>query len=75
MDKNYDVKTIISKYPYFKRAWSSYFCSHHQNCNHVTMQLLKQLLKTQEKFKKLEIIYQNPIYMYFLDVAKFANFR
>ena len=25
--------------------------------------LLKKLLKTQEKFKKIEIIYQNPIYM------------
>ena len=25
MDRNYDVITFISKYPYFKKAWSSHF--------------------------------------------------
>ena len=35
MDRNYDVMSFISKYLYFKRAWGSHFCWHHQNCNHV----------------------------------------
>ena len=38
----------------------------------------KTITKAQEKFKKIEIMYQNPIYMWicgFLDVAKFADSR
>ena len=26
MDRNYDVITFFSKYPYFKKAWGSHFC-------------------------------------------------
>ena len=60
MDENYHVITFISKYHCFKKAWNSYFCWHHQNCNHV---YLKKLLKIQEKLKELQIMYQNPIYI------------
>ena len=35
IDRNYDAITTISKYPYFKKAWRSSFCWHHQNYNHV----------------------------------------
>ena len=35
MDKNYDVKTFISKYAYYKKAEKSQFCKDHQNCNYV----------------------------------------
>ena len=49
MDRNYDVITFFSKYPYFKKAWGSHFCWHHQNSNHVYL----QLCKTQEKLKEL----------------------
>ena len=35
MDRNYDVITFISKYLYFKEAWSRQICWYHQNCNHV----------------------------------------
>ena len=38
MDINYDVRTFISKYLYFK-------------------------IKTRKKFKELEIMYQNAIYI------------
>ena len=36
---------------------------------------MKQLLKTQEKLKELEIMYQNQSIYVFLNVAKFAYFR
>ena len=32
-------------------------------------------MKTQKKLKELEIMYQNAIYIYFLDTVKFADFR
>ena len=35
IERNYDVITIISKYCYFKKAWGSHFCWHHQNYNQV----------------------------------------
>ena len=35
MDKYYDVINFISKQLHFKKAWSSQFCWHHQNYNHV----------------------------------------
>ena len=35
MDRNYDVKTFISKHLYFKKTYSNHFCWHHENCNHV----------------------------------------
>ena len=37
--------------------------------------LLKKYLKTQEKLKGLEIMYQNAIYICILDITKFADFR
>ena len=37
---------------------------------------MKHSLKTQEKLKELEIMYQNAIYIcIFLDITKFADFR
>ena len=37
LEWNYDVFVItyISSYLYFKKVWSSQFCWHHQNYNHV----------------------------------------
>ena len=35
INRNYDVKNFISKYRYFKKAWGSHFCWHHQNYNQV----------------------------------------
>ena len=35
IDRNYNVIIFISKHLYFKEAWSSQFCSHHQRFNHV----------------------------------------
>ena len=37
--------------------------------------LLKKSSKTQEKLKKLEIMYQNAIYIYISWYKKFADFR
>ena len=51
MDKDYDVITIISKYPFLRRPGVVAFAD------------IIKIVKTQEKLKELEIIYQNPIYM------------
>ena len=51
MDKNYGIIVFISKYPYFKKTWSSQIF---QNCNHVYK---KKKIRTQEKLKDLEIMY------------------
>ena len=53
-----DVTAFFLKYLYFKRALSNQFCWHHQNLKPC---LLKKSLKTQEKSKDSEIMYQNAI--------------
>ena len=50
---------LFSKYLYFKNAQSSHFSRHHQS---LQPYLLKKSLKTQNKLKELEIMYQYAIY-------------
>ena len=59
MDIDYGAITFISKDLHFKKGKSSQFCWYHQNCSHI---LLKQFLKTEEKLKEIEAIYENAIY-------------
>ena len=48
-DRNYDFIAFISKYLYFKKAYSSHFYWHHQNCNHVYLKKVSKM--TQKKLK------------------------
>ena len=68
MDRNYDTINIISKYFYFKKAWSSYF---------IFSCLLKQLINTHKKFKKKKqkLCIKIQSLCLFLDVTKFDDFR
>ena len=60
MDRNYDVITLISKYLYFKEAGVAIFAD---IINEMKSFLSKKCLKTEEKLKELEIMYQNAIYI------------
>ena len=56
MDKNYDVITFISKYPYFKKAWSKI----------VTM-FVKTITKDSRKVKRIRnYVSKSSLYVYFL---------
>ena len=70
MDRNFDTINFISKYLYFKKTWGSHFCWHHQK----NLCLLKQLLKTQEKLKVLEIMHQNAVCIYISWYSKICWF-
>ena len=48
MDKNYDVITIISKYHYFKKAWSSYFA----DIIKIVTMFIKTITNDSRKVKK-----------------------
>ena len=41
VDRNYDVIIFILKKLYLKKTYSSHFCWHHQNCNHVYQNIFK----------------------------------
>ena len=70
MDRNFDTINFISKCLYFKKTWGSHFWWHHQK----NLCLLKQLLKTQEKLKVLEIMHQNAVYIYISWYSKICWF-
>ena len=56
---NYDVITFISKYVVLRRPGVAIFA----NIIRIITSLFKESLKTQEKSKKSEIMYQNAIYI------------
>ena len=63
MDRNYDAITIISKYPYFKKTWSSCFCLHYQNCNHI---FIKTITKDSKKVRRIRnYVSKSNLYVYF----------
>ena len=68
---NYDVIIFILKYRYFKKAWSIHFCWHYQNYN----KFIKNIKKTPEKLKELEIMFQNANISVYPDISNFADFR
>ena len=49
MDRNYDVMTFISKYPYFKKAWSSYFVDIIKTVTMFVKTIIKALRKVNAK--------------------------
>ena len=57
--KDYDVITLISKYLYFKKAWSSQFYWHQLNCNRI----YQKIFKDSKKVKRITNFYQNAIYV------------
>ena len=62
MDKNYDVMTFISKYPYFKKTWSCIFTD--------IIKIVSLFIKTITKDSKLKRIgnylANSNLYVYFL---------
>ena len=63
MDRNYDVITIISKYPYFKKAWSSFFA----DIIKIVAMFIKTITKDARKVKRIKnYVSKSNIYVYFL---------
>ena len=48
MDKNYDVITFTSKYPFFKKDWSSYFA----DIIKIVTMFIKTITNDSRKVKK-----------------------
>ena len=62
IDRIYDVITFISKDLYFKKAWGSYFCWHHQNFDPVYY-----IYKDSRKVKiNRNYVSKCNVYLYFL---------
>ena len=60
MDRNYDVITIISKYPYFKKAWSRYFYK-------IVAMFIQTITKDSRKAKRIRnYVSKSNLYVYFL---------
>ena len=49
MDINYDVVTFISKYPYFRKAWSSHFA----DIIKLVTTFVKTIIKSPRKVKRI----------------------
>ena len=60
MDRNYDVTAIISKYPYLRRPGVVIFA----DIIKIVAMFIKTITKGSRKVKKIEIMYQNQIYMW-----------
>ena len=71
MGNNDDVLIFISKYLYFKKAYSSQFCWHHQNCNHVYWNTFKDL-KNVKRIRIRVKIWSIPV---FFHIRKTSDFR
>ena len=63
---------MTSKHLYFKKVWSSHFCWHHQNCDHVHQKNLKEG-KTLKKNEELSIKVQS--ISVFIDIGEFVDFQ
>ena len=63
MDKNYDVITIISKYPYFEKAWSSY-CT---DIIKIFTMFIKKITEDSKKVKRIKnYVSKTNLYVYSL---------
>ena len=71
MDGNYDVTTFTSQYLYFKKAWSSQFV---EIIKIVTI-FIRTIFKDPNKVAITENYVSKCNLYFFLDIAKFADFR
>ena len=63
MDKNYDVITFISKYSYFKKAWSSHFA----DIIKIVTTFIRTIIKNSKKVKRIRnYVSKSNLYLYFL---------
>ena len=63
MDKKYDFITIISKYSYFMKAWSRYFC----DIIKIVTIFVKTITKDSRKVKRIRnVLSKSNLQVYFL---------
>ena len=63
MDRKYDVITIISKYPYFKKAWRSFFFA---DIIKIVTTFIKKITKDSRTVKRIKnYVSKSNLYVYF----------